>query len=131
MTNSRLITLPPLTLSCLLPGVVQLDRMVIEVSPERCWMKQERWRLDPDTRFLLVADTVTTGLGTERKILSLYDTPTSKPLTCNLQDKAVAATSGLVRPGSRRGQFCRKWVWLVTWPVRQGVSANVARGLTF
>ena len=35
-----------------------------------------------------------------------------------LHGKAVAATSGLVRPGSRRGQFCRKWVWLVTCPVR-------------
>ena len=41
--------------------------MVVAVDTEGCWMEQERVRGDPNTSSVLVADTVTSGLGTEKE----------------------------------------------------------------
>ena len=52
-----------LSVSCLPPGVVQLEEMLMEVSTEGGKMEQERERGEPDTNSL--SEAVTSGLGTE------------------------------------------------------------------
>ena len=64
MTNCGLVSFPALTLLFLPPGVLQLERTVIEVSTEGGWMEQLRERPEPDTN-LVGAVTVTIGPGTE------------------------------------------------------------------
>ena len=62
MTNCGLVSLT------LPPGVLQLERTVVEVSTEGGWMEQVRVRPEPDTNSAGVgAVTVTIGLGTERE----------------------------------------------------------------
>ena len=56
-----------LSVSCLPPGVVQLEEMAMEVSTEGGRTEQERERGEPDTNSLSEAVTITTGLGTDRK----------------------------------------------------------------
>ena len=55
------------TLSCLPPGVVQLDVTVIEVSTKTGCIRQEKATEKPDTSVEVesVRDTSTVGLGTE------------------------------------------------------------------
>ena len=56
-----------LSVSCLPPGVVQLEEMLREVSTEGGRTEQEREIGEPDTNSLSEAVTITTGLGTDRK----------------------------------------------------------------
>ena len=56
-----------LSVSCLPPGVVQLEEMLMELSTEGERTEQERERGEPDADSLSEAVTITTGLGTERK----------------------------------------------------------------
>ena len=66
MTNCGLVSFSALTLLFLPPGVLQLERTVIEVSTEGGWMEQLRVRLEPDTNSVAVgAVTITIGPGTE------------------------------------------------------------------
>ena len=61
-----------LSVSCLPPGVVQWEEMLMAVSTEGGRMEQERERGEPDTSSLSEAVTITTGLGTERKHTHTY-----------------------------------------------------------
>ena len=47
--------------------MVQLERMVMEVSTEGGWMEQERETGEPATNSLSVTVATTSGLGTERE----------------------------------------------------------------
>ena len=59
------VTNEVLSVSCLPPGVVQWEEMLMEVSTEGGRTEQERERGEPDTNSLSEAVTITTGLGTE------------------------------------------------------------------
>ena len=61
------VTNEVLSVSCLPPGVVQWEEMLMEVSTEGGRTEQERERGEPDTNSLSEAVTITTDLGTERE----------------------------------------------------------------
>lgn len=64
--NTGLVSLGLLSISCVMPGVNHLEKMVVGVSiAERGSMEQKRERRDSDTKTVSSsAETVTTGLGT-------------------------------------------------------------------
>jgi hypothetical protein len=72
MTNCGLVSFSALTLLFLPPGVLQLERTVVEVSTERGWMEQLRVRLESDTNSVgAVTVTIGPGISTNTSVLLL------------------------------------------------------------